>query len=161
MSGAEAIFGVVSGGAGLASLAIQLGDCAVKLKRVYYAAKSAPRTIERLIFGLETMAMALSELEQHRQRHIHDGALLFRCITECQHSTTDIQRLVDKMERYMTSYGKVGRMYTVFHERDVKELLDELERAKSSLELAYMMYLAAEQRRREQEHGILLNDLQA
>jgi hypothetical protein len=34
MSGVEAVFGVVTGGAGLISPAIQLGDSAVKLKRI-------------------------------------------------------------------------------------------------------------------------------
>jgi hypothetical protein len=154
MSGAEAIFGVISGGAGLLSLGIQLGESAVKLKRIFYAAKNAPQTISRHVFSLETMALALQELEQHRRHDAHSGALLERCIMSCRESTFQIQQLVDKMEHYMTAYDRVGgKLYTVYKEREVKELFEDLEKAKSSLELAYMIYLAAEQRRRDQAHS--------
>jgi hypothetical protein len=108
MSGAEAIFGVISGGAGLLSLGIQLSESAVKLKRIFYAAKNAPQTISRHVFSLETMALALQELEQHRRHDAHSGALLARCIMGCRESTFQIQQLVDKMEHYMTAYDRVG-----------------------------------------------------
>ena len=150
MSGVEAIFGVIAGGASFVSLAIQLGESAAKLKKIYHGARNAPQTITRLIFGLETMSMALEELKQHGQHGTHNGALLARCITECQQSTAEIQQLVDKMERYIANYGRVGKLYTAFKERDTKELLNDLEGAKSRLELAYMMFLAADQRRRDQ-----------
>jgi hypothetical protein len=169
MSGAEAILGVISGGVGLVSLGIQLSESAVKLKRIFSTAKNAPQTISRHIFSLETMAIALQELERHRRHDAHSGALLARCIMECRESTFQIQQLVDKMEHYMTAYDRVGgKLYTVYKEREVKELFEDLERAKSSLELAYMIYLAAEQRRRDQAHSdtlalhnTLLSGLQA
>jgi hypothetical protein len=97
---------VISGGAGLLSLGIQLSESAVKLKRNFYASKNAPQTISRHVFSLETMALALQ-----------------------------------------------GKLYTVYKEREVKELFEDLEKAKSSLELAYMIYLAAGQRRRDQAHS--------
>jgi hypothetical protein len=158
MSGVEAIFGLAASAAGLVSLGIQLGESAAKLGRIYHAAKDAPRTVSRLVFGLETMAMALRELEYHRQQSGHSGALLARCITECQQSTAEIQRLVDKMEGYLTKYARIGgKVYAAFKECDMKELLEDLEKAKSSLELAYMIYLAEEQRRRDQAHGNVLS----
>jgi Fungal N-terminal domain of STAND proteins len=169
MSGVEAIFGMAAGGAGLVSLGVQLSESAVKLRGIYHAAKDAPRIVSRLVFGLETMAMALRDLEQHRQQNSHSGALLARCITECQQSTAEIQQLVDKMNGHLAKHARVGgKLYAAFKERDMKELLDDLEKAKSSLELAYMMYLAEEQRRRDQAHvntlylhGNLLQGLQA
>jgi hypothetical protein len=158
MSGVEAIFGMAASGAGLVSLGIQLGESAVKLRRIYHVAKDAPRTVSRLVFGLETMAMALRGLEQHRQQNSHSGALLARCITECQQSTAEIQRLVDKVDGHLAKHVRIsGKVYAAFKERDMKELLDDLEKAKSSLELAYMMYLAEEQRRRDQAHGNTLS----
>jgi len=63
-SGAEAIVGLVAAGAGLASLVIQLGESATKLRKLYYAAKNAPRTIARLAFDLDTMALTFRELEK-------------------------------------------------------------------------------------------------
>ena len=100
MSGIEAVFGVVASGAGLISLSIQLAENAVKLKRIYDAAKDAPRAISSLVTDLETMAMALRQIEQHRQQGYSAEALLTRCITGCKRSVAEIQRLVDKMEDF-------------------------------------------------------------
>ena len=70
--------------------------------------------------------------------------------------------LVDKMERYMADRVKVkGRLYAIFKEGSMKELLNNLERAKSSLILALTMYYAAEQRRRGKEANYLLSAIQA
>ncbi|KAK5552780.1 hypothetical protein LTR46_009195 [Exophiala xenobiotica] len=161
MSGFEAILGVVSAGAGLLSLGIQVGECAIKLKRLCQAAKDAPSTIKRLLFDLETMSLALGQLEQHRCRDSHSEALITRCITQCQQCVQDIQQLVDKLESRLKEHPRVGgRLYTAFKERDVKELLSDLERAKTSLHLAYTMYMGLEQHRRQQEQHILLTSLQ-
>jgi hypothetical protein len=72
----------------------------------------------------------------------------------CRESTFQIQQLVDKMEHCMITHDRlVGKLYAVYKEREVKELFEDLEKAKSSLELAYKIYLAAEQRRRGQAHS--------
>jgi hypothetical protein len=158
MSGVEAILGVISGGVGLVSLGIQLSECAVKLKRIQSVAKNAPQTISGYIFSLETMSIALQELEQHRKHNAHNGTLLGRCIIECRESTSQIQQLVNKMESYMTESNSLrGKLFTVYKDQEVRELFDRLERAKSSLELAYMIYLAAEQRQRDQAHANTLS----
>jgi hypothetical protein len=169
MSGIEASLGVAAGGAGLLSLALQLGETAVKLKRIFFSLKNAPRTVSRLVFDLETMALTLHTLEQYRQQDIHGGTLLARCITECQERTSEIQHLVGKMDQCMTKHEKFGgRVYTAFKEREVKELLSELDRAKSSLELACAMFFATRQMQRDEayisilnQHGTLLSSLQA
>jgi hypothetical protein len=155
MSGIEGIFGLAASGAGLLSLSIQLVECATRLKRIYHAAQDAPRTIARLVSGLEIMAMALRQLEQHRQQGNPAEELLDRCIVECRLSTAEIQMLVNKMEGCMTRHARLGgKLYTAFKQRDVKELLHDLERAKSSVELAYMMY-------RDHVHSDMLALLQA
>jgi hypothetical protein len=155
MSGLEAIFGLVASGAGLLSLSVQLIECATRLKKIYHAAQDAPKTIARLVSGLEIMAMALRQLEQHRQQGNPAEALLIRCIAECQLGIAEIQLLVKQMEDYMTRYTRLsGKLYAAFQQRDMKELLQNLERAKSSLELACMIY-------RDQVHSDMLALLQA
>ncbi|KIW23418.1 uncharacterized protein PV07_11616 [Cladophialophora immunda] len=169
MSGVEAAFGIAASGAGLLSLSIQLVESAAKLKKIYHAARDAPRTIARLQHSLETIALALRQLEQRRQQGGATDALLTRCIAECELHTADIQELVDKMDDRLSGDAKIGgRLYIAFKQRGVKELLDGLEKAKSSLELAYMMYLGEEQMRRDQAytdmlaiHGTLISGLQA
>ncbi|KAI1615486.1 hypothetical protein EDD36DRAFT_485823 [Exophiala viscosa] len=158
MSGVEAIFGVVTGGAGLLSLGVELGQSAAKLRRLYHAVKDAPKTIVLLVFDLETMAMALSELEKTRQRDSSTRTILERCIMRCRQSTAEVKQLVDKMERCIAKHSRLrGKLYTAFKERDVKELLDDLERAKSTLEFAYTMYHSEEQMERHDKHHNMLS----
>lgn len=169
MFGFETVFGIAAGGAGLLSLSIQLGESVMKLKRLYNAAKNAPQTVSTLAFDLETMAMALQEMECRRQQTFFNDTILTRCLTTCRQGVSKIQDLVDKMESQLTNHSRVrGRVYTAFKERDIQDLYHELERAKTSLELAYMMYLAEEQRQRDLKHsnalyqlGKLLENMQA
>lgn len=156
MSGFEAVFGVVTGSVGLVSLGLQLGDCARRLNKMYHSIKDAPKSLQRLSFDLETLAMCLQMLEQRRQ---HQGPLddvLVRCVTACQQATDETQRLVDKMARRLDEKAKRGRLYIVFKEQDTQDLLTDLERTKSSIQLAYMMYQAEEQRQRDEAQNQLL-----
>lgn len=159
MSGFEAVFGIVTGGAGLVSLGLQLGDCARRLHKMYNSSKDAPNSLDRFAFDLETMAMCLHMLDQRRQHHSQNPAadILIRCITACQQATNEIQQLVDKMARRLEEHARMrGRLYFVFKEQDIQELLNSLERAKSSIQFAYTMYLAEEQRQRDEAHSSLL-----
>lgn len=161
MSGVETIFGLVASGAGLASLSIQLVESAQKLNNIYQSAKDAPRTVSRLVFRLETMAMALRQLERQRIDKNPNEDLLSRCILECQQSTAEIKQLVDKMAARLTAYTRIGKLYTAFRQNDLRNLLDDLEQAKSSLELAYMLYLAEDRVRRDQAQREILDSLEA
>lgn len=153
MSGFEAVFGIVTGGAGLISLGLQLGDCAQRLNKIYHSIKDAPKSLHQLSFDLETMAMCLQMLEQRRQlgRPSQNPAagILARCIAACQQATDDTQRLVDKMTRRLQDHSKLrGKAYFLFKEQDIQQLLSDLERAKNSIQLAYMMYQAEEHRQK-------------
>lgn len=161
MSGFEAVFGIVTGGAGLISLGLQLGDCAQRLNKIYHSIKDAPKSLHQLSFDLETMAMCLQMLEQRRQlgRPSQNPAagILARCIAACQQATDDTQRLVDKMTRRLQDHSKLrGKAYFLFKEQDIQQLLSDLERAKNSIQLAYMMYQAEEQRQNAEKQQILL-----
>ncbi|KIW65398.1 hypothetical protein PV04_07661 [Phialophora macrospora] len=157
MSGVEAIIGLAAGGAGLVSLGIQLIESTTKLKRIYRAAQDAPTTLSRLTFDLETMAMALHQLDQRRQAGTPTEALLARCIIACRQSTGEVKELVDKLETCMARHTKFGgKLYTAFKQHDVRGLLDNLENAKSSLHFAYTMYLAEEQALRDRAHSNML-----
>lgn len=157
MSGAEAILGVVSGGAGLLSLAIQLGESARKLKSFHDSMRNAPETLEDLEFDLQTMALSLEQLERHRQRDSHDAALLARCIERCARCTDKIGQALDKMLALTARSKKMGKIYIAFKEKDVDKLLAELERAKSSLQLALAFYYSQEHARRSHDQPRILS----
>ncbi|KAK5698607.1 hypothetical protein LTR97_006253 [Elasticomyces elasticus] len=157
MSGVEAVFGAAAGAAGFLSLSIQLGDCVIKLRNLYHAAKDAPDRLRRISFDLETMMAALDQIEVHRQRDSHDDGIMVRCMEGCQQSVMDVERLVARLEAKMLRYARgAGRIYAAMKSDDIKELLDGLERSKSSLQLAYMMYIYEEQRRRDHVHMAVL-----
>jgi hypothetical protein len=134
------IFAAVASGAGLVSLAIQLLESSRKLKGLYNATKDAPQNVKDLCFDLETLSLQLRQLEQHRQHDHLDTELLGRCIAQCQRRTEKVGDLVDDMARYIRRSAMLGKLYAAFKEPEVEKLLDELERAKSSLSLTYISY---------------------
>lgn len=143
MSGVEAIFGVVTGGAGLVSLGLQLADSAKRLKKMYHTLKDAPKSLQELSFDLETMALSLDLLDQQRQRQGQNctESIFLRCLATCQQRTQEIQQLVDSMTRRMESRARLrGKLYFAFKDQDVADLFGRLEKAKSSLQMAYAMY---------------------
>lgn len=143
MSGIEAVFGVVTGGAGLVSLGLQLGDSAKRLKKMYNTVKDAPKALETLSFELETMALSLQLLDQQHQRlGSNSMEIVFaRCLAMSQERTQVIQQIVDKMTRHMENHSRLrGKLYFAFKDQDVERLLCRLEKVKSSLQMAYAMY---------------------
>ncbi|KAI9150699.1 hypothetical protein HJFPF1_10475 [Paramyrothecium foliicola] len=153
MSGAEAILGVVAGGAGLLSLSIQLGESVIKLRRMYVSAKDAPKTIARVLFDLETLVIALREIEQQRQHNGNVGSLLLRCVRQCQEGVADVQELVDKIEARVSRHNRIGaKVYSMFKETELTSLLGQLDSAISHLQLAYMIHLHDEQRRMSEDN---------
>lgn len=125
---------------------------------MYHSIKDAPKTLQRLSSEIEIMAVCLRVMEQRRQRQSCNPAtdVLDRCITSCQQATDDTQELVDKMARRLDDNLKRGKLYIVFKEKDMQQLLSDLERTKSSIQLAYYMYQAEEQRQRDEVQGQLL-----
>jgi hypothetical protein len=113
-------------------------------------------------FSLETMAMALHQLNQHRALDNRAEPLLLRCIEECQRRTKEIAGVVNKMDQRLTPHARVkGRLYAAFKGDDVKDMMRDLETAKSSLEFAYTFYMAEEQKRRHDVQVEMLRQHQA
>ena len=148
MSGAEVILGVVAGGAGLASLSIQLGESAIKLKRLYHSMRNAPETLIEIADDIELMSLSLNNLECHRQSESHRADLLDRCIANCRSHTTKIILLTEKISQKIDKASLTGRLYASMRERDLERLLDDLARARSALHLAVDLYHRAEEERR-------------
>jgi hypothetical protein len=148
MSGAEVILGVVAGGAGLASLSIQLAESAIKLKRLYHGMRNAPETLTEIANEIELMSLSLKHLERHRQIESHGADLLDRCIENCRSHTTKITLLTEKISQKIDKASLTGRLYASVRERDVEKLLDDLARARSALHLAVDLYHRAEKERR-------------
>lgn len=134
------VFAAVASGAGLVSLSIQLIDSAQKLKKLLNASKDAPTTVADLCFELETMSLSLRQLNSHRNVNITGDELLGRCFTTCTRMVVKIEVTVTKIERIIQRRHVGGRLYMAFKEPEIQDLLNEMERAKSSMSFAYMSY---------------------
>lgn len=144
MSGLEAIFGVVTGGAGLVSLGMQLTDSARKLRRFYQTAKNAPKALNELSETMDTMVTLLHLINQYQGLQAQTPTqnltqvVISRCVAECERCSDDVTKVLDKMQSHMDKRERLrGRLYFAFEEQDIKELSDRLEKAKGSLTLAY------------------------
>lgn len=149
MSGAEAIVGVVSGGAGLLSLSIQLLDSAKQLKAFCDDVKNAPEMLEMTVFGLETMAGALEQIEHQIQNgETAQQNLVKRCLKTCRSIVARIVDTAVKMQRYMSKF-RMGKFLVAFKKDGLDDLLKELDRARSSLHLVLNIYYDEDRRIRE------------
>ena len=134
------VFAAVASGAGLVSLSIQLIDSAQKLKKLFNASKDAPTTVVDLCFELETMALSLRQLNSHRNANNTGDELLSRCFTTCTRMVTKIELTVTKIERLIQRCNVGGRLYMAFKDPEIHDLLEDLERSKSSMSFAFMSY---------------------
>lgn len=141
------LLGLVSGGAGLMALSIQLLDSAQKLKAFYSQFRNAPQTLETLSSDLETLALMLQELERSRQKTGHSGdVLLQRCILRVEGQVDIIDSLVLRLEMRLDRCRTFGKLATAFLEPEIRTALEGLEGAKSNLLFGrqiYMVYVLA------------------
>ncbi|WPH00625.1 Hypothetical protein R9X50_00345500 [Acrodontium crateriforme] len=158
MSGAEAIVGVVSGGAGLISLSIQLLDSAKQLKAFCEDIKNAPEILEITVFSLETMAGALEQIEcQTQHGESARQALIRRCLKSCRCVVTRIVETALKMQKYMNKF-RMGKFLVAFDKDGLDGLLKELDRARASLHLVLDICYDEDRRARElQLHNEILS----
>lgn len=148
------VVGLVSAGAGLASLALQLMETAIKLKALVHAYKDAPQTLESLVFEIETFSLILLELERDRQAHdTSAGDLIARCVLLCQWGVERVRTSINRLERIIRRGKLFGQLVTALEGKEVFQIFQELERAKSTLGLAHGIYL--ESRRKKDSHQSL------
>ena len=134
------IFGAVASGAGLLSLSMQLLESSQKLKSFYDTTRNAPDAVARLSAELNMMSLALRQFESYRQQDIFGSELLRRSIESCERAVSRIQIAVNKIDGLLRGSRFAGRVYMGFKDPEVRGLLEEMEHAKSFLQLAYMEY---------------------
>ncbi|KAK4504367.1 hypothetical protein PRZ48_005283 [Zasmidium cellare] len=136
-------FAAVASGAGLVSLALQLADCAVKLKSFCDHVEKAPKKLRRIAGEIETLSLVLHQIEALRVQHgISNSDVLARCIQQCQASTHEIVTSTGAMEIMLRKYKAPGRIVVALKLPELNGLCNDLERAKSNLLLAFQMFQA-------------------
>lgn len=131
-------FGAVVSGIGLLSLSTGLLDDVIRLKRLYGRMKDAPALLEDVAFELETISLLLRDLEKHRQQDSHDGPLMDRCISRCAEKTRMIKARIDMLGQRLQKHSGLGRAGFALTHKELQSFLDDLERWKSSIVIAFM-----------------------
>lgn len=130
----------MASGAGLVSLSMQLIESTQKLKSFCAAFKDAPSTVAELCFELETMSLSFRQLESHRHSDVDGDELLGRCIMTCRRMVTKIEQAVNRVERVLQRSRGAGKLYMAFKDPEIEKFLEEAERAKTIMLLAYVGY---------------------
>lgn len=138
---AEAI-GLAANIAGIASLAIQLTQGIATLRRFYRSIRNASETLEELISELEVISLAMNEVEREaltRDRAMKPN-LLKQCLQSCERGARRLNAVVEKIEKFEDRPHILGRVYIAIKEKEERDLLFDLERAKNSLAFAFQLY---------------------
>ena len=146
---------IAAGAIGVVSLSIQLAESLQKVKGFYTAVKNAPPQIEELIEEIEIMQDILSDLESGSQSaNMASSANMQRCMKIAQRATKSFATFSSELQiRAKKSRFRGGVKFALSRD-DIKHMLDQLERTKSSLNLAYSLY---QQATAEDRHAALIS----
>lgn len=135
------LLGIVSGGAGLASLALQLGESAQEMRRLYRSYKEAPRFLEDVSVELDTFAIMLHAVERDCQDcDLVDRTIVERCVQMCHRACEEIRELVTKLKESIAYAAKRGKLRAAFEHSVMVRRRSELDRARQSLAFAHQLY---------------------
>ena len=128
------VLGIASGAAGLFSLAVQLGDSAIKLRAMCKAYAGAEEAIQLIADEMETLTLLLGQFDTSRPEYDAIGTEAYaRCLRTCTRHTESIKKKVDGLERALQQSRRKGRIKLLADKSMLEGLHNQLERAKSSL----------------------------
>ncbi|KAK5136343.1 hypothetical protein LTR08_003469 [Meristemomyces frigidus] len=138
------LVGIVSGAAGLASLAIQLGESVVKLKRFYDSVRSAPRDLKCIVSEIETLFPLLIRIECNPPQNMSpvDALFVAHGLKMCRDACNNIGETAITLENSIRRQRMTGAIKTVLKERQIRDSRVKLERAKSNLTILLLAHLA-------------------
>lgn len=126
---------------GVTSLALQLGESAVKLRRLYKSYKGAPEALADTAEELETFQLLLERIGSEGMKlDAGDPLLLDKSIQICHRSSKRIDTVVNKMEMTMQKSCRWGRVRIVAAEGQINQLCMNIHRAITTLHFAFDLY---------------------
>jgi len=134
--------GIAASGIGIASLALQVGDCIVRLKGFWDAVKDAPEEINHLIEEIETLSSVLSDFETSEQPELNLGReSTSKCLQFCKKAVGILDSVVKDIEANIKKRKRVGSVKAVLKRDAIEKLRERLMTAQSMLMLSNNMYL--------------------
>ncbi|CAK4033805.1 Hypothetical predicted protein [Lecanosticta acicola] len=139
---------VISSTVSLSTLADQLGENGREVRECYKSLKRAPRSLAEVADELETFALALHNLERDRQsRNIDpmDDSTLQQCANTSIRAGHRIRSAVRSLKTMVLESQAKQWAYATLERPAILHYCDELDKAKSSLALAYQLYMGSRQ----------------
>ena len=140
------VFGVVAGGIGAGSLAIQLIEKAEKLRKLLKSIKDAPKDIHEMLIEIKLLTDILTEIEDLHRREAQTAVLTpaTRIFKLCQEATNDLRSLVEDLD---ACYASISHAYgwksiRAYMKKDrVKTMTTRAKRAFKLLMMINQIYL--------------------
>lgn len=135
------LIGVIAGGAGLASLAIQLTENAAKIKRFHHSHKNAAETLEETAEEIDTFIELLKLLGDEREAF--DGMdlrVLDQCKRICERRIARIKSVVESLDDAIARSKRLGRFRTALEKDEIERLSLVLGQSSGQLLVAYQLY---------------------
>lgn len=149
------VFGVAADAVGVVSLSIQLAESLQKVKSFYASVKNAPLQVAELIEEIDIMQGILSDLEASSQT-VASNSNMKRCIKVAQRATESFAAFSEELQASIKKRRYRGGVRFALNREDIKQMLDQLERIKSSLSLAHSLY---QQATAEDRHIVVMQAL--
>jgi hypothetical protein len=141
------VVGIIASGAGIATLGGQILESVFKLQQIVTAIRDAPEELKTILEEIAIVTNVLIQCSQHSrsspsgatQSGARDQALLY-CETACK----SLFAIVSEIEDGIRGPKLRSRWYSfqaVLKAKTIANLVARLERAKSTLALAQLMYL--------------------
>ncbi|KAH8769265.1 hypothetical protein BGZ57DRAFT_826094 [Hyaloscypha finlandica] len=144
---------IAGNGLGMASLALQVGQCMIVLKTFWDAVKDAPEDIRHLIEEIETLSLVLSDFKTSEQPEFAPGnEASSRCFQFCKKAVENLNAAVKEVEVHIKKRKRVGSVKAVLRRDVIEKLRDRLTTAQSMFMLSNNLYLVELQRRNRQAH---------
>ncbi|KEF57133.1 uncharacterized protein A1O9_07323 [Exophiala aquamarina CBS 119918] len=139
------VLGIVAGGAGLASLAIQILDDVQKIRELYNAIRDAPSEFQSLLDEIQLLSMVVSLFarESAQLKSDHEIAVAqSQIVRHCQGIHDELRPILAQLTNSLVSRKRSVSwisVKSVFQRRKIDQMLMKLERAKSTLVLARLL----------------------
>ena len=130
---------VVASGVGVASFALQVVDCAAKLRRLWADIKDAPEDVINLIDEIQTLSQVLDAINVTHKPAV-GNAMFDQCYVFCEHSVRNLESVARDLEKLVRRKRPVGVLRVVLKKDIIAKHRSQLERAKTSLLLAQQTY---------------------
>jgi hypothetical protein len=148
-------FGIAAGAIGVVSLSIQIAESLQKVKEFYAAVKNAPPQVEELIEEIEIMQDILSDLQLgSHSANVASSANMQRCLKVAQRATRNFAAFSSDLQIRVKKCRFRGGVKFALSRDEIRQMIGQMERTKTSLSLAYSLY---QQATAEDRHAAIIS----